>query len=298
MAVFPPGSSPPHHFERVEHWQLRTRRLGILDRPLLMGIVNVTPDSFSDGGQFFQLEQAVEHALGLVKQGADLLDIGGESTRPYSDSVSLQEELDRVVPVVEQILAREDAIISIDTSKAEVARECLVRGAEIINDVTGFCGDEEMVPLAVESQAGVCVMHMQGTPQNMQDAPEYKNVVEDVFDFLSTRRDYLMAAGVSQNRICLDPGLGFGKTLNHNLELLQQIAIFHRLGCPLLVGHSRKGFIKKILETELEPDAVIDREAGTLGVSFSLASRGVQILRVHNIELMRQALVLFGAAGH
>ena len=162
MAVFPPGSSPPHHFERVEHWQLRTRRLGILDRPLLMGIVNVTPDSFSDGGQFFQLEQAVEHALGLVKQGADLLDIGGESTRPYSDSVSLQEELDRVVPVVEQILAREDAIISIDTSKAEVARECLVRGAEIINDVTGFCGDEEMVPLAVESQAGVCVMHMQG----------------------------------------------------------------------------------------------------------------------------------------
>ena len=207
MAVFPPSSSLPHHFERVEHWQLRTRRLGILDRPLLMGIVNVTPDSFSDGGQFFQLEQAVEHALGLFKQGADLLDIGGESTRPYSDSVSLQEELDRVVPVVEQIRAREDAIISIDTSKAEVARECLVRGVEIINDVTGFCGDEEMVPLAVESQAGVCVMHMQGEPDTMQQNPQYDDVMSGVRHFFDDRLTACEAAGIARDEAVEDSHL-------------------------------------------------------------------------------------------
>ncbi len=295
MTVFP-SSSQSDFANHVDHWQLRTRRISTSSRPLLMGIVNVTPDSFSDGGAFFQAGQAVEHALCLSNQGADILDIGGESTRPYSDPVSLQEELDRVVPVVEKICSREDVIISIDTSKAGVAKECIAHGAEIINDVTGFLGDEAMLPLAVESQAGICVMHMQGTPKTMQDAPKYKNVVEDVYNFLSARRDSLLSSGILQNRICLDPGLGFGKSLRHNLELLRRVDEFHRLGCPLLVGHSRKGFIKKILEAELGTDNTIDLEAGTLGLSLSLASRGVQILRLHEIERVRQSLILFDAA--
>jgi len=296
MTVYPPTSPHSGFAGRAQHWQLRSQCLAIPDRPLLMGIVNVTPDSFSDGGEFLQTERAVEHALRLFSHGADLLDIGGESTRTYSDPVSLQEELDRVVPVVEQLRAREDVLISVDTSKAEVAKECLAHGVEIINDVTGFCGDPAMVPLAVESQVGVCVMHMQGTPQTMQDAPVYKNVIEDVLDFLRTRRDALVESGVLQDRICIDPGIGFGKTLLHNLQLLQQIDVFHRLGCPLLVGHSRKGFIKKVLQAEGGLGNV-DLEAGTLGVSLSLAVRGVQILRLHDIEIVRQALVLFGAAG-
>tara|TARA_Y100001934_G_scaffold276599_1_gene373499 strand:- start:594 stop:1385 length:792 start_codon:yes stop_codon:yes gene_type:complete len=263
-----------------------------------MGIINVTPDSFSDGGRYFHADKAVEHALELARQGADILDIGGESTRPYSDPVVLQEELDRVIPVIEKIRAREDIVLSIDTSKAEVARECVAQGVEIINDVTGFCGDEAMVSLAAESQVGVCAMHMQGSPQTMQDAPEYENVVDEIFKYLSDRRDSLMEAGISSDRICLDPGLGFGKNLSHNLKILQQIDSFHRLHCPLLVGHSRKGFITKILEAEIGKESAPDREAGTLGVSIFLASRGVQILRVHNVAMTRQALVLFEAAGH
>ncbi len=166
---------------------------------------------------------------------------------------------------------------------------------EIINDVTGLCGDAAMVPLAVESRADVCVMHMQGTPQTMQDAPVYKNVVEDVLDFLRTRRDALVEAGILEDRICIDPGIGFGKTLQDNLQLLQQIDVFHRLGCPVLVGHSRKGFIKKVLQAEVGLGNV-DLEAGTLGLSLALAGRGVQILRLHDVQIVRQALVLFGAA--
>jgi dihydropteroate synthase len=295
MTVCPPTSPHSGFSDRAQHWQLRSQCLAIPNRPLLMGIVNVTPDSFSDGGEFLQTEQAVEHALSLFSHGADLLDIGGESTRPYSDPVSLQEELDRVVPVVEQLRAREDVLVSVDTSKAEVAKECLAHGVEIINDVTGLCGDAAMVPLAVESRAGVCVMHMQGTPQTMQDAPVYKNVVEDVLDFLRTRRDALVEAGVLEDRICIDPGIGFGKTLQDNLQLLQQIDVFHLLGCPVLVGHSRKGFIKKVLQAEVGLGNV-DLEAGTLGLSLALAGRGVQILRLHDVQIVRQALVLFGAA--
>ena len=261
-----------------------------------MGIVNVTPDSFSDGGQFFQADRAVEHALDLATHGADLLDIGGESTRPYSDPVSCQEELDRVVPVVESLRAREDVVISVDTSKAEVAKECLVHGIEIINDVTGLCGDAAMVPLAAESQVGVCVMHMQGTPRTMQDAPSYNDVVEDVIGFLHGRRDVLISAGIAHDRICVDPGIGFGKTLQDNLRLLNHIHIFHRLGCPLLVGHSRKGFIDQVLRDEIKEEN-INRESGTLGVSLALAKQGVQVLRLHEVETVRQALILFEASG-
>jgi dihydropteroate synthase len=257
-----------------------------------MGIVNVTPDSFSDGGKFFQTDKAVNHALRLVDAGAEILDIGGESTRPYSSPISLQEELDRVVPVVSEVSKRSGIVLSIDTSKAAVARECLKYGVEIINDVTGCSGDPEMVPLVAESRAGLCVMHMQGTPQTMQDCPTYEDVVEDILQYLSQRRDDLVAAGIERRRICLDPGIGFGKTHQHNLTLLCGVDRFHTLECPLLVGHSRKGFIAKMLGGE-----TVGSAAGSLGVALAMAARGVQVIRLHDVEIASEALLLFEASG-
>ncbi len=257
-----------------------------------MGIVNVTPDSFSDGGRYFDASRAVDHALRLVEQGADLLDIGGESTRPYAEPVDVDEELQRVAPVVADVCRRTSVPVSIDTYKAAVARAALDAGAEIINDVTGMVHDPAMPALAAESGAGVCVMHMQGTPQTMQDDPGYDDVVEDVFCYLAARRDALIAAGVAKERICLDPGIGFGKTHEHNLTLLAACRRFHALGCPLLVGPSRKGFIGKVLD-----DTEADRAAGTIGVVLALAVQGVQIVRVHDVGPVRQALLLFEASG-
>jgi dihydropteroate synthase len=205
-----------------------------------MGIVNVTPDSFSDGGSYYKKSAAVERAQQLVNDGADILDIGGESTRPYSDPVAADEEMRRVIPVVEAAHRLTELPISIDTSKAIVAREAINAGAVIINDVTGFEGDAEMVTTAVDSGAGLCVMHMQGTPQTMQDSPTYGDVITDIFTYLKARRDALVAQGVVKSRICLDPGIGFGKTHQQNLDILAGCERFHELGCPLLVGHSRK----------------------------------------------------------
>ena len=276
---------------RVEAWSLRTRRLVLPRRPLLMGIVNVTPDSFSDGGRFLAPQQAIDQALRLQEEGADLLDVGGESTRPYSTPVNADEELRRVVPVVAALCQRTSIPVSIDTSKAKVATAALSAGAEIINDVSGLT-DESMIHLAVESGAGVCAMHMQGTPQTMQDAPTYENVVEDVFKYLRERRDALLAAGIDQDKICLDPGIGFGKTHAHNLELMANCRRFQELGCPLLVGHSRKGFIGKVLG-----DKTADRTAGTIGAALSLALQGVQLIRVHDVRPVREALLLFEATG-
>ncbi len=257
-----------------------------------MGIVNVTPDSFSDGGLFLDHAKAVEHGMRLVAEGADLLDVGGESTRPYSDSVSEAEERRRAVAVVRELARQTSVPISIDTSKASVATAALEAGAEIINDVTALTGDPQMMTVAVESKAGVCAMHMLGTPQTMQDDPQYDDVVAEVLAYLCQRRDALLSAGVERKRICLDPGIGFGKTHAHNLTLLRNCWRFHSLGCPLLVGHSRKGYIAHIIG-----DKQADRTAGTLGVSLSLASEGVQILRVHDIAPHRHALALFESTG-
>ncbi|MEQ8785012.1 MAG: dihydropteroate synthase [Pirellulaceae bacterium] len=257
-----------------------------------MGIVNVTPDSFSDGGRFLPAERAVEQALDLVRQGADLLDIGGESTRPYSTPVNVDEELRRVIPVVAQVCRDTDVPVSIDTSKADVARAALDAGAEIINDVTGLEGDPEMIAVAVESGAGVCAMHMRGTPQTMQDDPVYDDVVGEIHAYLRQRRDALLAAGVERERICLDPGIGFGKSHQHNLTLMAACRRFHDLGCPLLVGHSRKGFIAHVLG-----DKQASRTAGTVGAALSLARQGVQIVRVHDVRPLREALLLFEACG-
>lgn len=274
-------------------WKLKNSTLPFGSMPLLMGIVNATPDSFSDGGRFFQHERAVEHALNLVAAGASIVDVGGESTRPYSSPVDADEETGRVVPVIESIRQQSDVAISIDTSKAVVAEAAVAAGANIINDVTGLEGDPEMIRVALESQAGICAMHMQGTPQTMQDDPQYDDVVGDIFDYLHERKSRLLDAGIDQARICLDPGVGFGKTHQHNIDLLAGCEKFLELDCPILIGHSRKGFIGKVLG-----DKQVERDSGTLAISIWMAQKGMHVLRVHEVERTARALkVLDGMAG-
>jgi len=276
---------------RASDWRLRSRTLSFGDRPLIMGIVNVTPDSFSDGGQFYDRDAAVTHALRLLDEGADLIDIGGESTRPYSTSVTADEESVRTLPAIEEIhRLRPEAIISVDTSKAIVAQAAIEAGVEIINDVTGLAGDPRMMDVARSSGAGVCVMHMRGTPQTMQDDPTYQDVVGEIHAYLRQRRDALSLAGIESQCICLDPGIGFGKTHQHNITLMASCWRFHDLGCPLLVGHSRKGFIGKLIG-----DKETDRVYGTIGGALALARQGVQIIRVHDVLAVRQALLVFEA---
>ncbi len=284
---------------RSATWRLRTRTLSLADGPLWMGIVNVTPDSFSDGGQFslargagFDSQRVIDHALQLVEEGAGMLDIGGESTRPGADGVSEAEELRRTAPVIARLAELTTTPISIDTSKAAVAREALAAGAEVINDVTGLTGDPAMTPLAAETGAAVCAMHMQGTPQTMQDNPYYDDVVAEVFAYLQQRRDALLAVGIERERVCLDPGIGFGKTHQHNITLMQQCQRFHALGQPLLVGHSRKGFLAKLIG-----DPHRDRAAATAGAAISLAQQGVQVIRVHQVAPCRDALRTYAACG-
>ncbi|GAA4440638.1 dihydropteroate synthase [Bremerella cremea] len=259
---------------------------------MLMGIVNVTPDSFSDGGKWFDKNAAIDHALQLQADGAEILDIGGESTRPYSEPVDPAEELLRVIPVIQGIAEQVSIPISIDTTKAAVAKEAIAAGAEIINDISGMEADAAMVPLAIETGVGVCAMHMQGTPQTMQDDPTYDDVVLDIFDYLQNRYRQLRYQGIDRAKICLDPGIGFGKSHQHNLDLMAKCDEFHTLGCPLLVGHSRKGFLAKILG-----DKDKDRTLSTVGATLTLARLGVQIIRVHDVKANKEALDAFIATG-
>lgn len=282
------------------HWRLRTQSLelphpgGALRRPLVMGIVNVTPDSFSDGGRHASIEAAVAHGLALVAEGADILDVGGESTRPYATPVEATEELQRVSEVVRRLAAEGGVPVSIDTSKAVVAARAVELGAEIINDVTGFEGDPDMLAVARDSGAGVCAMHMRGTPQTMQVDPRYDDVVAEIHGYLATRRDALLAAGIPLERLCLDPGIGFGKTHAHNRALMAAGGRFLDLGVPILVGHSRKGFIGKSLEQAFgRAPSRNELDAGTAGAACGLAAQGVQIVRVHAAGLTRAALELF-----
>ena len=259
-----------------------------------MGIVNVTPDSFSDGGRHADPGAAVAHGLDLVAQGADILDVGGESTRPFSEPVDADEEWRRVGEVVRR-LAREAGVpLSIDTSKAAVATRALDVGAEIINDVTGLEGDPAMIGVAVTSGAGVCAMHMQGTPRTMQVDPRYGDVVAEIHGYLALRCAALLAAGIQLDRICLDPGIGFGKTHEHNIELMRRSATFLDLGTPILVGHSRKGFLTRMLKSASgrEPTDA-ERDAATAGAACQLASAGIQIVRVHAVSVVRAALEAF-----
>ncbi len=279
---------------RVSRWRLRSRVLELPERPLVMGIVNATPDSFSDGGRHEGEDAAVAHGLALAAEGADILDVGGESTRPFSEAVDAAEEWRRVRGVVRR-LARETGLpVSIDTSKAWIAERAIEAGAEIINDVTGLEGDPAMVGVTVASGAGVCAMHMRGTPKTMQIDPRYDDVVAEIHGYLADRRDALLAAGVEFDRICLDPGIGFGKTHAHNLELVARAGAFLDLGTPILVGHSRKGFVGKLLEKPLgRPATLEDRDAATAGIACVLAAQGIQIVRVHAVGLVRAAIEAF-----
>jgi dihydropteroate synthase len=274
----------------LTHWQLRSKKLYLGDGPKFMGIVNVTPDSFSDGGQYYDTDRAVEHALQLARDGADILDIGGESTRPYSNEVSLDEELARVIPVIERVVNLTDVPVSVDTSKAEVAAAAIEMGAEIINDVSGF-RDQGMIDVALKTHSAICAMHMQGTPKTMQDNPHYENVTEDIFTFLKQRKQQLVSAGIDIARICLDPGVGFGKSHQHNLTLIHQCSRFNELDVPILIGHSRKRFIAKMLG-----DDACDRDAATAALAIYMSMCGINVIRVHNIRLCRQMIEVYRAA--
>ena len=259
-------------------WKLKTKTLAITQTPLVMGIVNATPDSFSDGGHYLAAQAAIDHGLRLAAEGAAIIDVGGESTRPYSQPVSTAQEIGRVVPVVQGIASQTDVPISIDTSKAAVATAAIEAGAEIINDVTGLTGDPNMLQVAAKSGVGVCAMHMQGTPLTMQENPQYTNVVEEVAEYLRQRKSCLLNAGIPMEKICLDPGIGFGKTHQHNLQLLVGCEAFLELACPILIGHSRKGFIGQLLG-----DKEAERDSGTLAISLLMAQKGMHILRLHQV---------------
>jgi dihydropteroate synthase len=265
-------------------WHLPDQVLSIGRRPLVMGIVNVTPDSFSEGGLYADAAAAIAHGLRLIEEGADLLDIGGESTRPGAEPVSLDEELRRVGPVITGLANQTRVPLSVDTYKAEVARACLDAGAQIINDVTALTGDIAMPPLVAATRAAVILMHMQGTPQTMQLAPTYTDVVSEVYRFLEQRLQAVGEMGIAANRIALDPGIGFGKSGMHNLELLARLDRFQHLGRPVCLGVSRKGFIGKLLRRE-----VTDRLTGSLAaVGHALSLGAVQIVRVHDVRETRE----------
>jgi dihydropteroate synthase len=257
----------------------------------IMGVVNVTPDSFSDGGLFYDHDVATAHALRLIADGADILDVGGESTRPYAQSVPADEEIRRVGPVIERIAqARTEARISIDTSKTEVARVAVDAGATYVNDVTAFRGDPALAELVAERGLGCCLMHMLGTPRTMQEDPRYDDVVSDVKAFLEDRLAFAVAAGVPEERIHLDPGIGFGKTIDHNLELLRRLDEIVAIGRPVVVGTSRKAFIGRITGREVR-----DRTAGTLATNVLALERGARLFRVHDVAATRDALAVTAA---
>jgi dihydropteroate synthase len=255
----------------------------------LMGVVNVTPDSFSDGGLYLDPEAAVAHGRQLARDGATILDVGGESTRPGAEEVGVEEELRRVVPVIGE-LAGGGATVSVDTSKAAVAEAALDAGAEIVNDVTALRGDPEMGGLCAERGATVVLMHMLGSPRTMQRDPAYEDVVADVKAFLSERIEAALAAGVEEERIWLDPGIGFGKTVAHNMELLRRLGELCELGRPLVVGTSRKSFIGKV-----DGSAASERLGGTIASSVLAAAEGADVLRVHDVAEVAQAIACAAA---
>jgi dihydropteroate synthase len=252
----------------------------------LMGVVNVTPDSFSDGGLYLDPEAAIAHGRELAAAGAEVLDVGGESTRPGAEAVPEDEELRRVIPVIQGLVATE-ASISVDTSKAAVAAAALDAGAEIVNDVTALRGDSGMAALCAERGATVVLMHMRGKPRTMQDDPRYEDVVAEVKAFLTERLEAATAAGIAEERVWLDPGIGFGKTAAHNMELLRRLGELRDLGRPLVIGTSRKSFIGKV-----DGSAAGERLGGTIASSVLAAAEGAEVLRVHDVAEVRQALAV------
>ena len=273
----------------MTRWKARGEWIGPASRPLVMGIVNVTPDSFSDGGRFASMTSVLDRADSLVADGADLLDIGGESSRPGAEAVSIAEELRRVIPVIEQLARRLDVPVSVDTTKPEVAGAAIKAGAAILNDIGGL-RDPEMLRVVGASDVGVVIMHMQGSPSTMQDAPAYQDVVQEVYGYLETQVRLTERAGVGHERIAIDPGIGFGKSFEHNLDLLRRLDLFTKLGCPVLIGTSRKGFLGKITGR-----SVGGRQSASVASALAAAARGASIVRVHDVAATVDALRVWTA---
>ncbi len=271
-------------------FRIRGGELELGERTLLMGVLNVTPDSFSDGGLYFDKELAIERALQMVEEGADIIDIGGESTRPFSEPTPLEEELKRVIPVIEAITSKIPVPISIDTYKAKVAFEALQAGARIVNDISGLRFDREMVKVVAESGAGLIVMHIKGTPKTMQLDPHYDDVMGEIKAYLKESIEKAESEGVCPESIVVDPGIGFGKKLHHNLEIFRRLNELEELGKPILVGPSRKSFIGEILGLP-----VSERLYGTLGAVAYCALKGVHIVRVHDVKAARQVVDIIDA---
>ena len=279
--------SPAPGSQAGDFWQALLAR----PRPLIMGVVNVTPDSFADGGLFFDHDAAVSQALTLAAGGADILDIGGESTRPFAEPVTLEEELRRVLPVIERVRGETSLPISIDTYKSQVARTALAAGANIINDISALRFDPDMVQLAREALVPVILMHMQGTPRDMQNHPHYDDLIGEIRSFFQERLEFALVHGLPQELLVFDPGIGFGKTFQHNLEILNNLDAFLDLGCPLLVGPSRKAFLGHVLGG-LPP---AERDVGTLAAMAVAVQRGAHIVRVHNVGFTRQFFTVLSA---
>jgi dihydropteroate synthase len=260
----------------------------------VMGVLNVTPDSFSDGGLFASPHTAIIQAEKLISDGADILDIGGESTRPFADPVGVQEELSRVIPVIEAIRSKFEIPISIDTMKAEVAEKALEAGAVYINDVSALRADPAMIRVAKNSDVPIIIMHMQGTPQDMQVNPSYGNIVEDILSFLRERIEWITSHGVAKERLIIDPGIGFGKKLHHNLSVLKHLDSFSALGLPVLLAHSRKRFLGEITGIEDE----LERDLPTAIIAALSSHKKIDLVRVHNVAATRQALKLADAVAN
>jgi len=261
-------------------WKIAGRVFDLSRHGLIMGVLNVTPDSFSDGGKFFAVEKAVEHGLTMTGEGAQIIDVGGESTRPGAEPVAVEEELRRVVPVIAKLRAKIDIVISIDTSKAQVARAAIGAGASIVNDVTGGRGDREMMPFVAEIKAAFIIMHMQGNPRTMQSDPRYVDVVSEVADFFRQQYACALDCGIDPMAIAFDPGIGFGKTLEHNLELLAQLERIRVHERPLVVGVSRKSFLAKLTGSS----GMNDQLASTVTLTSVLRTRGADVFRVHDVK--------------
>jgi len=269
-------------------WKIAGRVVDLSRQGLIMAVLNVTPDSFSDGGKFFTVEKAVEQGLRMAADGAQIIDVGGESTRPGAQSVAVEEELRRVIPVVEALRAKIDVFLSIDTSKAQVAHAAIRAGASIVNDVTGGRGDKEMMPLVAESKVALIIMHMQGDPQTMQIEPQYSDVVSDVADFFRQQYGRALDCGIDPMAIAFDPGIGFGKTLEHNLELLAQLVRIRVHERPLVVGVSRKSFLAKLIGSS----EMNDRRAPAVALTSLLRTRGADVFRVHDVKENVNALLV------
>jgi len=273
--------------------QLGSQSLAIGQRTYVMGILNVTPDSFSDGGLYLQPEQAIKHAEEMLADGADLIDVGGQSSRPGALAVPAEVERQRVLPVVREIVKRYDALVSVDTYRAEVAEAALDAGAVLINDISAMRFDARMLSLLAQRHASVVLMHMQGTPHTMQQAPTYRHIIDEVYGFLAERLALALRCGMTRQQIVLDPGIGFGKTVQHNVELLGALASFRALGQPLLVGTSRKSFLGALLERE-----VWDRLEGSIASAVYAVLQGASMVRVHDVKPMLQAIRLLDTLQH